>query len=156
MSSSLQRLGKENSYMVGHFFLGFTILSYIMAVTTCLSKDYGIELLISILTSFNIMDVFLIVALVFYVQYFIAIYHRKVFLTKGIRYDGLIIDTIPSSSRTAQYLQFKIQYNGNQTFITSKYSEDSRYRLASQTCAVYVYKGKCYADDFVLERIKNS
>lgn len=91
---------------------------------------------------------------IFYILYLIAIVQRKIFLPKGTRYDGEIIDTQFSSFKTTLYVRFKIRYNGNQTFITPKFDYDSVYRIASNNCGVYVYHGKCYASDFVLENIK--
>lgn len=153
MSSSFQRLEKENSHWIGHYFIVLTIIATIVVVIKCLSRNDGLQLLLSFFGSFNILDILLITAIVFYGRYFFAMNQRKVFLARGTRYDAEIIDIIPSTHRVVQYLKFKIQYGGNKIFITPMYNEDPKYKLVSQKCSIYVYKNKCYADDFVLERI---
>lgn len=148
MNKSLHRLEKENDYIIGHFFVGLAILSLIIALFRYLPEEDGSQKLADMFSSFNLIETFLLVALFFYIRYLIAMYWRRTCLTKGIRYEGEIIDEIYSHFRNTRYVQYRIRYDGYKEYLTPKYDEDFNYVLTTDQCSVYVYNGKCYADDF--------
>lgn len=147
-------LSRERLHITAVVCLALAFIGLIVSFFDALKLENGIQVFISVYTSFNTTSLVVYwwfgFAIIFFALYKYNMLRRKNFLEKGVEYPGIILDTIYIKRRRTRKFRLKIQYDGDKVFLTPRYDVNN-YTIISDKCSVYVLNGKCYASDFKAE-----